>query len=78
MVLGGPHVTLMPDESQAHADVIFIGDAEIQWPQFLADFETGLDPPLEPGLRLRPSLSSVDSHGVHQIEDSERHCSPPI
>ena len=27
-MLGGPHVTLMPDEAQDHADVIFIGVAE--------------------------------------------------
>src|SRR5664280_1348406 len=41
VVLGGPHVTLMPDEAQAHADVIFVGEAEIQWPQFLRKFEEG-------------------------------------
>ena len=41
VVLGGPHVTLMPDEAQRHADVIFIGEAESQWPRFLAEFETG-------------------------------------
>lgn len=41
VVLGGPHVTLMPDEAQAHADVIFVGEAEIQWPQFLREFEEG-------------------------------------
>jgi radical SAM superfamily enzyme YgiQ (UPF0313 family) len=41
VVLGGPHVTLMPDEAQAHADVIFIGEAESHWPRFLAEFETG-------------------------------------
>jgi len=41
VVLGGPHVTLMPDEAQAYADVIFVGEAEYQWPQFLRDFETG-------------------------------------
>jgi radical SAM superfamily enzyme YgiQ (UPF0313 family) len=41
VVLGGPHVTLMPDEAQAHADVIFIGEAESHWPRFLAKFETG-------------------------------------
>ena len=41
VALGGPHVTLMPDEAQAHADVIFIGEAESHWPRFLADFETG-------------------------------------
>ncbi|HLO28023.1 MAG TPA: radical SAM protein [Anaerolineales bacterium] len=41
VVLGGPHVTLMPDEAQAYADVIFVGEAETTWPQFLKDFETG-------------------------------------
>jgi radical SAM superfamily enzyme YgiQ (UPF0313 family) len=41
VVLGGPHVTLMPDEAQAHADVIFIGEAESHWPRFLAEFEIG-------------------------------------
>jgi radical SAM superfamily enzyme YgiQ (UPF0313 family) len=41
VVLGGPHVTLMPDEAQRHADAIFVGEAESQWPRFLAQFETG-------------------------------------
>ncbi len=41
VALGGPHVTLMPDEAQAHANVIFVGEAEQTWPQFLQDFETG-------------------------------------
>lgn len=41
VVLGGPHVTLLPDEAQAHADVIFVGEAEWHWPQFLKEFETG-------------------------------------
>jgi radical SAM superfamily enzyme YgiQ (UPF0313 family) len=40
VVLGGPHVALMPDEAQEHADVIFIGEAESDWPRFLAEFET--------------------------------------
>ena len=41
VVLGGPHVTLLPEEAQAHADVIFVGEAEAQWPQFLVEFEAG-------------------------------------
>jgi len=27
--IGGPHVTLLPDEAQAHADVIFVGEANL-------------------------------------------------
>ncbi len=41
VVLGGPHVTLVPDEAQQYADVIFVGEAEQQWPKFLSDFATG-------------------------------------
>jgi radical SAM superfamily enzyme YgiQ (UPF0313 family) len=41
VVLGGPHVTLMPDEAQAHTDVIFVGEAESDWSQFFREFETG-------------------------------------
>lgn len=38
VVLGGPHVTLMPDEAKLFCDVIFTGYAESTWPQFLYDF----------------------------------------
>jgi radical SAM superfamily enzyme YgiQ (UPF0313 family) len=41
VALGGPHVTLIPDEAQEHADVIFIGEAESDWPRFLKEFDTG-------------------------------------
>jgi radical SAM superfamily enzyme YgiQ (UPF0313 family) len=41
VALGGPHVTLLPDEAQAHADVVFIGEAEYSWPRFLSEYETG-------------------------------------
>lgn len=40
-VLGGPHVTLIPDEAQAHVDAVFVGEAESNWPQFLREFEAG-------------------------------------
>jgi len=41
VVLGGPHVTLMPDEAQAHADAIVVGYAEDSWPQLLRDYVAG-------------------------------------
>jgi radical SAM superfamily enzyme YgiQ (UPF0313 family) len=41
VALGGPHVTLLPDEAQAHADVIFVGETECTWPRFLREFEAG-------------------------------------
>lgn len=45
VVLGGPHVTLIPDDAQPHADAIVVGYAEDTWPQLLRDFAAG---------RLRP------------------------
>jgi len=41
VVLGGLHVTSLPDEAAAHADTIFIGPAEDTWPRFVADFRRG-------------------------------------
>jgi radical SAM superfamily enzyme YgiQ (UPF0313 family) len=34
-------VTLLPDEARAHADVVLVGEAELQWPPFLKESETG-------------------------------------
>lgn len=41
VVLGGPHVTLLPDEAQQHADAIVVGYAEDEWPRLLKDFAAG-------------------------------------
>lgn len=41
VVLGGPHVTLMPDEAQRHADAVVVGYAEDTWPQLLREFSAG-------------------------------------
>jgi radical SAM superfamily enzyme YgiQ (UPF0313 family) len=41
VVLGGPHVTLLPDEAMQHADAICVGYAEETWPQLLRDFAAG-------------------------------------
>lgn len=40
VVMGGPHVTLLPEEARQHADVIFVGEAEGLWEEFLNRFET--------------------------------------
>lgn len=41
VVLGGIHPTAMPDEAQAHADAVIVGEAEDTWPRLLADFAAG-------------------------------------
>ena len=41
VVLGGVHVSLLPDEAAAHADVVVTGFAERTWPRLLEDFARG-------------------------------------
>jgi radical SAM superfamily enzyme YgiQ (UPF0313 family) len=41
VVLGGIHVTLLPDEAARYADTIVLGMAETTWPQLLRDFAAG-------------------------------------
>src|SRR5580698_3607633 len=41
VVLGGPHVTLLPDEAAQHADAVCVGYAEETWPRLLRDFAAG-------------------------------------
>ena len=41
VVLGGPHVTLIPQEAAGHADAIVVGYAEDAWPELLRDFARG-------------------------------------
>jgi len=41
VILGGLHVTSLPDEAKFHADAIFLGPGEQTFPRFLADFRAG-------------------------------------
>ena len=41
VVLGGLHVTSMPEEAAAHADSIFLGPGDATFPEFLRDFRSG-------------------------------------
>lgn len=41
VVLGGPHVTLLPEEAARHADAVVTGYAEDTWPELLRDFAAG-------------------------------------
>ena len=53
VVLGGPHVTLVPDDAQPHADSIVVGYAEDSWPQLLRDHVAGR---LQPRYTQAPDL----------------------
>lgn len=50
VVLGGPHVSVLPEEAGAHGTVV-VGHGELHWPSVLADAAGG---------RLRPVYGSLD------------------
>ena len=63
VVLGGPHVTLVPQEAQQHADAICVGYAEETWPQLLRDFAHG---------RMRPRYNQGHGFALTNLPFSRR------
>jgi radical SAM superfamily enzyme YgiQ (UPF0313 family) len=55
VVLGGPHVTLMPEEAARHGDAVVTGYAEESWPRLLRDLAAG---------RLRPRYDQGPGHSL--------------
>ena len=55
VVLGGPHVTLAPEDAQPHADCIVVGYAEQTWPQVVRDAYQG---------RLAPRYDQQADHDL--------------
>jgi radical SAM superfamily enzyme YgiQ (UPF0313 family) len=54
VVLGGLHVTSLPEEAAQHADTVFLGPGEHTFPQFLKDFAAGT-----PQLRYESSVRTL-------------------
>jgi len=64
VILGGIHVTMLPEEAAQHGDSIYIGDAEFLWTQVIADAQAGKLRPVyratggvpQPGLLTRREI----------------------
>lgn len=56
VVLGGLHVTSLPDEAALHADTIFLGPGEETFPQFLKDFKNN-----DPKKMYRSSVRTLEA-----------------
>lgn len=41
VVMGGPHVSALPEEALRHADAVVLGEAEPLWPQVIDDLRRG-------------------------------------
>src|SRR5262245_45683185 len=61
VVLGGLHVTSLPDEAGEHSDTIFLGPGEDTWPQFLADYRAR---------RPAKKLPISDAHAAERSADT--------
>jgi radical SAM superfamily enzyme YgiQ (UPF0313 family) len=57
-VLGGPGVSSEPEDYRGRLDYIFIGEAELTWPQFIEDFRAGRPQPEYRQIE-KPDLGSV-------------------
>src|SRR5262245_3096555 len=57
VVLGGPHVTLIPEDAEPHADAVVVGYAEDSWPELLHDFQNGR---LKRRYNQQPALNLAD------------------
>ena len=56
VILGGLHVTSLPEEAEQHSDSIFLGPGEETFPQFLKDFKLG-----RPKRRYSSSVRTLES-----------------
>ncbi|GAI08733.1 unnamed protein product, partial [marine sediment metagenome] len=41
VIMGGMHVSAMPEEALEHSDAVVVGEAEGLWPKLLEDYEEG-------------------------------------
>lgn len=58
VVMGGYHVSALPDEAGKHATSVVVGEAEPVWPGLLADFEAG---------RLKPIYQASEYHDLKDL-----------
>ena len=57
VVMGGPHVTLLPDEAKPHVDTVVVGEAEPVWRELINDFKEG---------RLKPYYKAVKAYDLSE------------
>ncbi len=79
VVMGGPHVTEVPDEplgrdgGKRYADAIAVGEADNTWPQIVEDAAAGrlkelYEPVDEKGVEVKPSLEQYPDIGWTELD----------
>jgi radical SAM superfamily enzyme YgiQ (UPF0313 family) len=69
VVAGGPFATLCPEELRGKVDVLFVGEAEYTWPDFVREYEAGQWRP-EYEQEQKPSMldSPVPRFGLLRVD----------
>ena len=65
VVLGGPHVSALPDEALQHCDSVVIGEAESAWGQVIRDYEAGALKKTYQGEPLEDFFTPVYDYFLH-------------
>lgn len=64
VIIGGPHVTFMPEEALAHADLVVRGEGEIAMEKLMDLWGDSAPPPTDPLYASIPNLTWRDGGGV--------------
>lgn len=62
VVMGGLHVSVLPEEALQHCHSVVIGEAESVWPQVIKDFENGSLKRIYQGDPLEDPFSPVEEY----------------
>ena len=68
VILGGPHVSVRPEEALAHADAVLVGEAELEWGQVLRDAQAGQLRRVYQGRTLALDEDSAAGLGAHSFQ----------
>ena len=68
VVLGGLHVTALPQEARKHADAIVIGEGESVWPQLLTDLRNGRLAPVYDAKSGKFDLADAPMPAYHLLD----------
>ncbi|MEQ1669492.1 MAG: radical SAM protein [Hyphomicrobium sp.] len=66
VVMGGVHPTFVPEECAAHADSLFIGDAETGWAELIEDAKRGALKPMYKGEPGRPQTGVLTRRDIYE------------
>lgn len=69
VVMGGPHITFMPEEALEHCDYVGIGEGDVSFPALVGALENGDSPEHIPGLAFKLPSGEVKYTGPAETVD---------